>query len=102
MVLVARSMTGVLVMPMIGCMSPQGWKELGTAVAPAGSRLVFHSGAPAAGRVGVEGVDAVVLGGREDNVVRPPADGEVRQVQRLRVDLPVDRVGDPLAELATG
>ncbi len=45
MVLVLGSMTGVLVMPMMGCRSPQGWKLDCTGVAPPGNKLVFQSGA---------------------------------------------------------
>jgi hypothetical protein len=41
------SMTGVPVIPMTGVRSSQFTTPLGTAVAPLGSRLTFHSGAMA-------------------------------------------------------
>src|SRR5262249_16875203 len=53
-----------------------------------------------AAAVAVEGVDAVVLRGREDDVVRALAgDGQVGHVQRLRVGVAVDRVVEQVAEV---
>src|SRR5262249_9063559 len=50
--------------------------------------------------VGVEGVDAVVLGGGEDDVERALAgDGEVGLVERLGVDVAVRRITEQLAEV---
>ena len=49
--------------------------------------------------VGIEGVDRVVLGGHEDDVVRDAVDRQVRHVQRLGVDVAVDRLREELAEV---
>src|SRR5262249_20344220 len=55
----------------------------------------------AGGPVGVEGVDAVVLRGGEDDVARAAAgDGQVGLVERLGVDVAVHGVAVQLAEVA--
>ena len=48
--------------------------------------------------VGVEGVDAVVLSGDEEDVVFGAVDGEVGNQQRLAIGIAVDLVGEELAE----
>src|SRR5262249_30287912 len=53
-----------------------------------------------AAAVAVEGVDAVVLGGREDDGVRAAADGQVGHVQGLRVGVAVDGVVEEVAEIS--
>jgi len=51
-------------------------------------------------RVGVEGIDAVVLGGDVEDVVGAFAgDGDMRDVERLGVDVAVHLQREPLAEL---
>src|SRR5690348_2135115 len=40
--------------------------------------------------VRIEGIDRVVLGRDEHGVMRAPADGELRKIQRLRVHLAID------------
>src|SRR5262249_46543313 len=49
--------------------------------------------------VAVEGVDAVVLGGGEDDVVRAAADRQVGHVQGLGVGVAVDGVVEEVAEV---
>ena len=59
-------------------------------------RRSVHSGAG----IGVESVDGIMCGGDEDYVVDALArDRDRGQVERLRVDLPVHRMGEELAEL---
>src|SRR5207302_5585589 len=43
--------------------------------------------------VGVNRVQAIVLGGYVNNIVRSAVDGDIRQVQRLGVDVAVHRHG---------
>ena len=65
-------MTGVPVMPMTGTRSPQLTAPLGTAVAPPGSRLVFHSGAPALVVQGLRDVASLVFFGRDRRRLEAP------------------------------
>ena len=48
--------------------------------------------------VGVEGVDAVVLGGDEDDVVRAAGDREIRHIERLGVDFAIHGAGEEFSE----
>lgn len=56
-----------------------------------------------AGSVRVEGIDAVVFGGDEDDVVSALAgDGETLNVKRLSVDAAVNGIGEEFAEICGG
>src|SRR5262245_57575889 len=48
--------------------------------------------------VGIEGVNAVVLGCDEDNIVRSAGDAQFRNEQRLAVDKGVNRASEKFAE----
>src|SRR5437899_11881104 len=53
-------------------------------------------------RIGVEGIDAVVLGGDQNDVVRAGRYRGVRDIERLRIDLGVHGAREQLAEGRTG
>ena len=102
---VAVSITGVPVIPISGVIELQlstSETVAGRSPAAALARLTcqrgdaFTSGAG----IGVESVDGVMRGGDEDYIVDALArDCDRREVERLRVDLPVHRMGEELAEL---
>ncbi len=48
--------------------------------------------------IGIESVDRVVLRHDEDNIVHHTADGQVRHIERLGIDLTIDRIGIQLPE----
>ena len=89
-------------MPIIGTMSceerqPRDRRDpvgrVGEAVDP--QRLGICPGVA----VGIEGVDRVVLGGDEGDVVHGAVDRQARHVQRLGVDVAVDRLREEQAEV---
>ncbi len=54
----------------------------------------------AVGIISIEGIDRIVLGSNDQNIMCSAADFDVRDVERLRVDLTVNRAGPTLAEIA--
>jgi hypothetical protein len=90
-------------MPISGVISAEPVWNDGTVVMPlAGSmKLSCHSGAgvhPGIA-IGIKGIDAIVLGRHDDNVVNPLAgDANTGQNEGLAINLPVYRVGEELAE----
>ena len=58
-----------------------------------------RGGVGAAIGISIECVNGVILGRYEDYIVRRAIDGNTRQVQRLRVNLAVDRLRKQLAKL---
>ena len=60
----------------------------------------IHSGVVAVGAVGVVREHGVRLGRDEHDVVLRAADRQARQIERLRVDVPVDHAREQQAELA--
>ncbi len=53
-----------------------------------------------AAKIGVEGINAVVFGGDEDDVVRGAADCKSGQIKRLGFDSAIDGEGEEFAEVA--
>ena len=80
-------------MPTSGLMNGQSTSRAGTGVTPASgyAKLIFHSGSESLA-IGIERINAIVLGGGIDDVVHAFArDLDSRQIERLRVDGPVHR-----------
>jgi len=91
------SITGVPVIPIIVLMSPS------SPVSPGGTVATPVRGSSSAvldtrARIGVKGIDTVVLGGDQNDIVRAGRYREVRHIERLGIDLAVDGAREQLAE----
>src|SRR5579885_2192431 len=102
-VFVAGSITGVPVMPSSGeIMEQPEMSATPTVVTPGGSDetvMPERRGVPSGTGIRVECVDAIVLGGHENNIVDAlTRNTHQGHVERLSIDLPVHRAREDLAE----